>query len=393
MRLSCIHHPRLLRRAWLAGTAWIVLAPCQPHLCAAPSAHAHSGAPATDIGVLALPVRPAAKATAAASAPTPAEADEAAQAQQAEGSNTTAQDQPRKVIPAFYGDFAPAASRIGTREVPSAQEEPAASAPEPPSSALAAAIATPRVQKGTSLLAYDRTQDILRRLVPSASTINTDYRTRPANCEIPLTVRGRGLGGGRDLPIGGEDAWRDRLPPDYTPTDLVLVPAEWCYANQPIYLRREAAESLMRMLCDAQRAGLTLRVVSGYRDYGHQQRLYRQNGGSRGAHTVGQPGKSEHMLGTTVDFTSTERYLLKPSFAQTPEGRWLARNASRYGWKLTVVSGSRVIEPWHFRYFGSALGRDVAAGPPAESMAGRAAQTVGKPVRAAGNLLGRILGH
>ncbi|MCX7625260.1 MAG: M15 family metallopeptidase [Candidatus Sumerlaeaceae bacterium] len=289
----------------------------------------------------------------------------------------------KNIVPTFYGDFVPAAKLPSN--IPDENTKPTHLPPESPS------LEQLRSENRTSLLAYDRTREIFRRLVPSAPTFNTDYRTRAANCEIPLTVRGRGLNG-RDLPIGCEDAYRDQLPANFTPTDLVLVPAEYCYANQPIYLRREAAESVVRMIRDAERQGLTLRIVSGYRDYSHQNRLYRQNGGRRGSRTVGRPGKSEHMLGTTVDFTSTERYLLKPSFAGTAEGKWLARNAHRYGWKRTVVSGTRVIEPWHFRYFGSALGKEIPTKASSSPNFVKAVENVTKPVRAATGVVGKILG-
>ncbi len=389
---------------------------------ASPTRTSAGPAPA-DVGVLALPLRSTKAASRAFSAgetatsvAAPPSSSPAAQASAPEKEPPPAAASSSKIIPTFYGDFAPARSSGSSQaQAPQVDDLEKTDSPEPvalqerrndsplahqgpPSERVAVARIHPRQSAvsapSVTLLSYDRTREVFQRLVPSAARFNTDYRTRPASCEIPLTLCGRGLQG-RNLPIGHEDAWRDRLPPDYMPTDLVLIPVEWCYANQPIYLRREAAESLVRMLSDAQRQGLRIQVVSGYRDYSHQQRLYKQNGGRRGSRTVGRPGKSEHMLGTTVDVTSTEKYLLKPAFATTPEGKWLARNAHRYGWKLTVISGSRVIEPWHFRYFGRALGQQpasassVAQGAPKSREALEAAT---KPLRATGKLLGRIVG-
>ncbi|MGC8841793.1 MAG: D-alanyl-D-alanine carboxypeptidase family protein [Candidatus Sumerlaeaceae bacterium] len=373
------------------------------------AASARKPAASTDVGVLVLPVRPAGKSAQGQVLRASMHEDDPVvkHAQTAEAENEGAAGESlstsdRKVVPTFYGDFAPA-SRMRHEEVqappqPSAapKEESTLASQAPEEHRSATPSAAQPVAGSTTLLSYERTREIFRELVPSATTFVTDHRRRPANCPIPLTLRGKGFDG-RDLPIGQEDPYRDRLPPNFMPTDLVLLPAEYCYASQPIYLRREAAESLLRMIRDAQRQGLTLRVVSGYRDYSHQERLYRQNGGRRGARTVGRPGKSEHMLGTTVDFTSTERFLLKPSFATTPEGKWLARNAQRYGWKLTVVSGNRVIEPWHFRYFGSALGKSVAS-VPRDGVVRRALDnatapvrgTLAKPLRAAERLFGSM---
>jgi hypothetical protein len=253
-------------------------------------------------------------------------------------------------------------------------------------------------------LVVEKPREILSRAAGAVDIFNTDYKTRPANAPIPPTLSGRGLNG-RDLPIGGEDAFRDRLPPDFMPTDLKLVPKEWCYCNQPTYLRREAAESLARMFSDAARQGLTLRVFSGYRDYRHQTRIYRQSSGRNGGSTksAARPGKSEHALGTTADITSTERYLMNRAFAGTPEGKWLARNAGRYGWKMTVVSGTgsrqHVDEPWHLRYMGTGdPGRQLEPGVPGRDtdfvvQRSRSAGPSSSPVGGMRKVLGGILGE
>jgi D-alanyl-D-alanine carboxypeptidase len=147
------------------------------------------------------------------------------------------------------------------------------------------------------------------------------------------------------------------LPTDFRPTDLVLLPKEYSYYGNPIYLRSEAACSLTNMFNDAARQGYTLKIFSGYRDYQHQVRLYNQAvSRNKNQRTVAKPGKSEHQLVTTADVTNNASYVMKRSFADTPEGKWLMANASRYGWKMTVMSGSgprsHDDEPWHIRYLG-----------------------------------------
>lgn len=198
------------------------------------------------------------------------------------------------------------------------------------------------------------------------AVFNTDYRTRPANAVIPAAISGNGLGG-RDLPIGGEDAFRRNLPPEFAPTDLVRVDPELCLSDgQPIFLRREAAAALERMFRDAEDEGLKLRVFSGYRDYAHQARLYEEavRRSGPGQTSVARPGRSEHFLGTTADVTNGQpRHLLSRSFAASPEGRWLEKNAARYGWKMTVRAegggGSHEDEPWHIRYVGPAAAQNT----------------------------------
>lgn len=194
----------------------------------------------------------------------------------------------------------------------------------------------------------------------SQTPFNSDYATRQ-NKILPAVLDGLGYGG-VDLPIGKEDPYRlASLPNTFRPTDLTLIPNEYCIYHNAIYLRREAAYSMDRMIAAAASQGITLRVVSGYRDYNHQMRLY-TNAVARGGENqknVARPGRSEHQLGTTADVTNDDAHALSRSFADTAAGHWLAANAASFGWKMTVVSGSgprsHVDEPWHIRYLGSAV--------------------------------------
>lgn len=192
----------------------------------------------------------------------------------------------------------------------------------------------------------------------SQSNFSSDYKNRKSGEVLPVFLDGAGYGG-TDLPIGGEDSYRlATLPSTFRPTDLTHIPVEHCFSRSDIYLRREAAESLVRMFNDAARAGLSIKVFSGYRDYSHQSRLYTAAVARGGISQTGvaRPGKSEHHLGTTADVTNSAKHLLSRSFQDTAEGQWLSRNASRYGWKMTVMAGegrrSHSDEPWHLRYLG-----------------------------------------
>lgn len=190
----------------------------------------------------------------------------------------------------------------------------------------------------------------------STAGFNTDYRTRKQTSVIPVTLHGRGIAG-VNLPIGREDPYRKSMPMDYAPTDLQVLSPGLRYGNMPLYLRREAAASMERMCRDAGRLGLKLQVFSAFRDTAHQARLFAQSGGGGG---VARPGRSEHLLGTTADVCNGDpRRLMSRSFIDTPEGRWLAANAAKYGWKMTVRPSagrrSHADEPWHIRYLGSAV--------------------------------------
>ncbi len=136
--------------------------------------------------------------------------------------------------------------------------------------------------------------------------------------------------------------------------DLVVLPREFSFAGKTILLQRNAAKGLQRLLSAAERDGIRLQVVSGYRDYAHQVRLYRQAVSRYGAsqRMVAKPGRSEHHMGNTIDFADgSGRHVLRQSFGSTPEGRWLREHGPKHGWHLTVR-----YEPWHARYFGSVGG-------------------------------------
>jgi D-alanyl-D-alanine carboxypeptidase len=171
-----------------------------------------------------------------------------------------------------------------------------------------------------------------------------------------------------NLPIGEEvvDRWHP-ISQDYHPTDLVPLGAQWSYQAQSKHqLRRQAAQAAERLLKDAKKAGLQLRVASAYRAPAQQRIGYlktiKRDGW--GQNTVAKPGHSEHHLGTTLDLTNLDpKKLLVESFGETPEGIWLKANASRYGFRLSYTRENTDVtgyapEPWHIRYmgrFGSAL--------------------------------------
>lgn len=180
---------------------------------------------------------------------------------------------------------------------------------------------------------------------------------------IRVDPRNRTADGKGNLEIGKEAVDRNSaLPLDYCPDDLVPVERDVTLDDREIRLRREVAEAFVRMARAAREAGLQVRVFSGYRDFNYQKRLYLEAIETRGPkqNGVAAPGYSEHQLGTTVDVSGLDRrYLLRGDFAETPEGKWLAENAERFGFRHSYTqenmdeSGYKP-EPWHLRYVGTA---------------------------------------
>lgn len=89
-------------------------------------------------------------------------------------------------------------------------------------------------------------------------------------------------------------------------------------------------------------------ISSGYRDTEEQKRLYEE----KGAEYALPPGHSEHNLGLSLDIGSTQT-----AMNNAPEGKWLQKNAWKYGFILRYPSDKTGItgiqyEPWHFRYVG-----------------------------------------
>ena len=148
------------------------------------------------------------------------------------------------------------------------------------------------------------------------------------------------------------------LSPQDRPDSLAAIPVPPA-TREGLRLRPDALDALLRMVSDAAAEGVELRVISGYRSYERQRVLYEDAVARHGAgqQWVAPAGASEHQLGTTVDFADAAlRQVLEPGFAETPEGRWLARNAARYGWVRSYTEANRARtgyrpEAWHYRWY------------------------------------------
>ena len=79
-----------------------------------------------------------------------------------------------------------------------------------------------------------------------------------------------------NLIVGQEKIDKDRpLSLDYKPNDLVLISQRWNYHPQEYskYIRKQAAQELIRMLKAAEDQNIHLRVVSAYRSADSQRNL------------------------------------------------------------------------------------------------------------------------
>ncbi len=149
------------------------------------------------------------------------------------------------------------------------------------------------------------------------------------------------------------------LPSDYVPKGLRIVEAP---TTKEIQLVEEAASKAEEMLIAAEKDGIQIFIVSGYRSYDYQENLFRNRVASYGFEeaekVVAVPGESEHQTGLAMDIsTEAMGYGLSQTFEADPAFAWMQENCADYGFILRYRKGKEditgyIYEPWHYRYIG-----------------------------------------
>lgn len=134
--------------------------------------------------------------------------------------------------------------------------------------------------------------------------------------------------------------------------------------EEPEFIHAKVASRLDDLLQDAKSDGLDLRVTSGFRSFDEQMALkgtYTTNYGSGANAFSADQGYSEHQLGTTIDFTTTELGGGLVGFDQTEAYIWLQKNAHKYGFIISYPKENAyyTFEPWHWRFVGKDLADDL----------------------------------
>ena len=142
---------------------------------------------------------------------------------------------------------------------------------------------------------------------------------------------------------------------EYVPRDLINLDEYRVSTGRPgLKVRRAIIPDLLGMTEAARTAGVELVFSSAYRSFDYQAEVYQRNvdlyGKEQADRESAQPGKSEHQLGTTIDFGS-----ITDAFGETDAGRWLFTNAWRFGFSLSYPDGYEGVtgyrhEIWHYRY-------------------------------------------
>ena len=153
----------------------------------------------------------------------------------------------------------------------------------------------------------------------------------------------------------------------YEPADLVKLASRrsgastkgtvYTVSATSIQLRQEAADALVKMCAAAEKKDIILYVRQGYRSYADEAARYArmEKRGEAGQ----KPGETDYQTGlaVTVVGKAWKSKALTAEFAESKEGKWLAKNAANYGFVLRYpqhkveVTGWEY-EPWHLRYVG-----------------------------------------
>lgn len=161
-------------------------------------------------------------------------------------------------------------------------------------------------------------------------------------------------------------------PKDYVPADLV-VPSIQLRSNitgDERQVRAVTANALKKLSDAAKAEGTTLTLESGYRSYNFQVNLYNRYVSQQGQAVAdtqsARAGHSEHQTGLAADLGGVTKPAcnVEACFANTPEGKWIAANAYKYGFTIRYPAGKTPVtgytyEPWHLRYVGAELAAEM----------------------------------
>ncbi len=119
------------------------------------------------------------------------------------------------------------------------------------------------------------------------------------------------------------------------------------------------------MVKAAKKDGVDLWILSGYRSFSKQKRIYNryvEQHGQKEADTYSaRPGHSEHQTGLAMDVNK-----ISYTFNETKEGKWLWQHCTDYGFIIRYPQGKQeqtgyIYEPWHIRFVGTKWAKRIEA--------------------------------
>lgn len=152
----------------------------------------------------------------------------------------------------------------------------------------------------------------------------------------------------------------------FVPMDLVEVISKY---KDGIRLNKDCYSNFLRMQEDALRYGYRIDVMSGYRDFLYQEKIYnkliKEKGFNYAISRIAKAGCSEHQTGLAIDICvyRDDKCYIENDICDFEEVKWLHQNCYRYGFILRYPFGKEDItkysyEPWHLRYVGD-VAKDI----------------------------------
>ena len=150
------------------------------------------------------------------------------------------------------------------------------------------------------------------------------------------------------------------LAKEFVPDLLVDTLSEY---KDNILLNEEALKAFRNMQKEALEYGYHIDVMSGYRNYDYQEKIYedlvKEKGFNYAFRTIAKPGCSEHQTGLSIDFCiyKDNKCYIEHEIEEYSETKWVHSNAHKYGFILRYPKDKEEItgynyEPWHLRYVG-----------------------------------------
>ena len=152
---------------------------------------------------------------------------------------------------------------------------------------------------------------------------------------------------------------------NYVPQSFVKIDKNYTSDSKEDYLfDAQIWPFLEDLLMAAEDEEIDLKITSAYRSFGSQANLkstYKMIYGTGANKFSADQGYSEHQLGTTVDFTTSENNSIFSGFEKTAAHEWLQGHAYKYGFILSYPQGNAYYqyEPWHWRFVGRELAKSL----------------------------------
>ena len=146
----------------------------------------------------------------------------------------------------------------------------------------------------------------------------------------------------------------------YIPDDLVDSKSIY---KENILINKHVLAAFNMMKKAAKENGYEIDIMSGYRTYDYQEKIYnkliQEKGFNYALRHIAMPGASEHQTGLALDicvYRNGKCYIEK-EITEFNEVKWLHNNAYKFGFILRYPEEKEDItgynyEPWHFRYVG-----------------------------------------